>query len=335
MEYSLSKIAKELGISKASVSLILNGKAKENHISAELERQVLDFCKKVNYIPNIHAQRVNKKYVKSVGLLLDQNIAKNNINPFADEIACGITGGVVTSASKKDYKVTIELYNENFTDDKIFNWLRSKEIDGLIYYGMELRENLYKTLIEENRTVVGIGIRPVAGICSVNIDNENVMYSVTKSAILKGKKKFLYVNGTDCYISSERFNGFKKAMDENNIDDYIVINCDFTEELAEKSILEIFKTKNKFDAIICANDYMAIGAIKALKKLKISVPCEVAVSGADNTKIARYFVPTITTVDSMNERLGKTAFELFYNSIKKNETTDKIIKSKVNYRDSL
>ena len=64
MRYSLEKIAKELGVSKSTVSLILNGHASENRISAELEQTVKAFCKKVNYVPNIHARRAGARFAK-------------------------------------------------------------------------------------------------------------------------------------------------------------------------------------------------------------------------------------------------------------------------------
>ena len=54
MRYSLAKIAEELNLSKATISMVLNGKAKQGRIGKEVEEKVLEFCRKVNYVPNIH-----------------------------------------------------------------------------------------------------------------------------------------------------------------------------------------------------------------------------------------------------------------------------------------
>ena len=74
MKYSLSRIAEELGVSKATVSQVLNGKARSARISEQLERRIVKFCREVNYVPNIHARRINRKYSNTLGFLINRSI---------------------------------------------------------------------------------------------------------------------------------------------------------------------------------------------------------------------------------------------------------------------
>ena len=100
MAYSLNKIANELGLSKTTVSLVLNGKTEQARISAGVEKTVKDFCKKVNYVPNIHAQRINSHLAKTVGFLVNQGVRIGNDNPFHDQNISAIMGGMVLAAEE-------------------------------------------------------------------------------------------------------------------------------------------------------------------------------------------------------------------------------------------
>ena len=171
MRYSLAKIAEELNLSKATISMVLNGKAKQGRIGKEVEEKVLEFCRKVNYVPNIHAQLINKKHVNTFGFLVNQGVLLDTDNPFSDLNITSILGGIVLAAEKIDCRISIQLYNNEMNQQKVFEWLRNCEIDGLIYYGLNIPGEWRKVFIEEKRCVVGIGIEPDKNISSVNIDN--------------------------------------------------------------------------------------------------------------------------------------------------------------------
>ncbi|MBE7029859.1 MAG: LacI family transcriptional regulator [Ruminococcaceae bacterium] len=329
MNYSLDKIARELGVSKSTVSLVLNGHASENRISAELERTIKDYCRKVNYVPNIHAKRAGSKYVKNIGLLINENLLCDGSNPFSDQNAAEITGGVVSAAAKKGFRVTIQFYNQTTAESDIFNWLRDREIDGLIYYGYSFDARWHKCFMDEKRCVVGIGIQPCEGIATVNVDNVGAMYELGKLLLKKGRRRFFYLSGNQTgYVSGQRLEGLRKALEEEGISlsPERIVCADFSEEIAYCKISEQIPDA---DAIVCANDDMAIGVIRALTEKGISVPDEVSVTGADNIKISRYFSPAITTIDNCNALLGKYAFEELLHLIKGGKARNKIVESRV------
>ena len=120
MNYSLNKIAKELDLSKTTVSLVLSGKSESARISKDVEKKVKDFCEQVHYSPNIHAQRINKKYVKNIGLLVDKNLIADNTNPLSDINISEIIGSVIVAAEKVGYRVSLDLYYHQMQESKIF-----------------------------------------------------------------------------------------------------------------------------------------------------------------------------------------------------------------------
>lgn len=334
MKYSLAKIAEELGVSKATVSQVLNGNARSARISDELEKRILDFCKEVNYVPNIHARRLNRKFSGTLGFLINRGIKSDSDNPFSDSNISSILGGAVLAAEELGFRVVIQLYKKGMNDSCVFEWLRNHEIDGLIYYGLDIPEKWQRIFIEENRSIVGIGIRPEEKISVVNIDNFGASYELTEHLITGGRKNFVYISGVEnSYVSDERKRGFLCALEKNGIKipKKNIISADYSEKKAEKLILE---RAPKADAIVCANDDMAIGAMKALKKLNVPVPEKTAVAGADNIIIGEYFSPSLTTFDNRQYELGAEAVRVAYGMINGKKYENIVLPCKIILRES-
>ncbi len=334
MGYSLAKIAEELGLSKATVSMVLNGKARQGRISEDVEHTVKEFCRKVNYVPNIHARRINQKRSNTFGFLVSQGVQVGSNNPFSDMNITAIMGGIVLAAEELGFRVAIQLYNSDMSENRTFEWLRNHEIDGLIYYGLSIPDNWKKIFAEEKHCIVGIGTEPNAYISSVNIDNFQMSAEVTKHLLSKGRKRFMYISGAeDTFVSDERKRGCISTLREVGIEipkEY-VISANYSEELAEELVL---KLKPNIDAIVCANDDMAIGAIRALKKLGIRVPQDVAVAGGDNVITGKYISPTLTTYENMQHQLGTEAVSVLSDMLTSAKVYNRIIDSSLVIRES-
>ena len=334
MNYSISKIAQELGISKATVSLILNGKASKSRISTEVERQVLDFCKKVNYVPNIHAQRINREFSGTFGFLVKQRLTDDSDSPFTDMNITEILRGITLEAQRRSCRIAIQLFNDDGDEEKVFEWLRSREIDGLICYGIDMPLSWRNVFENEEHCVVGIGSMPVKGISSVNIDNFSVSEKITQMLIDSGRKRFIYISGFEKnYVSEERKKGFLSALRKNGIEiqKSNIITADFSEKKAEEMLL---KLKPKTDAVICANDNMAFGTIKALKHLNIAIPSQTAVVGGDNIALCEYTSPSLTSFENMCFEMGTAAINVIDNMLHKGGCYNKTIKSRIIIRES-
>ena len=332
MSYSVSKIAQELGLSKATVSMVINGKAAKARISSEVEKQVLDFCKKVNYVPNIHAQRINRAFSGTIGFLIKQRLNAESDSPFTDMNISEILRGITLEAQKLGCRTAIQLYAGGGDDGKVFEWLRSREIDGLIYYGIDMPEAWRKIFNSEGHSVVGIGTKAGEGVSSVNIDNYNIAAEVTEYLINRGRKSFVYVSGIKgTYVSDERERGCLDTLKAYGFKPREVIYAGFSRDKAEKLVSDI---KPKVDAVICANDEMAFGVMAALKKLNISIPSETAVTGGDNIALCEYTAPKLTSFDNMCYDMGREAVKIIADMIKGGGFYNKIIKSKPIIRES-
>ncbi|MFA6103823.1 MAG: LacI family DNA-binding transcriptional regulator [Victivallaceae bacterium] len=336
--YSLDKIAKDIGVSKATVSLILSGKAEQSRISAETEEKVKNYCRQINYLPNIHAQRMNQKLVKNIGILIEtgENIGEDS--PLSEFNIAQIIGGIAIASEKAGYSFSVRIYRDGMDEQQIFNSFRNKEIAGLIYYGFKIPEAWKKVFAAENRHVTGIGIYPEPDISSVNIDNFEVSYRLTEYLLRQGRRRFIYLGGmASSYPGTERYNGFKAALQDNQIEfsEKNLFRCDFNEFKANEIVKKFFgNKKNHADAVVCANDAMAIGATLGLRESGFKVPQDIAVTGADNISLGRYFSPALTTFDNRPRLLGEKAFEALMGSINGNGCGHLILKSELIIRQS-
>lgn len=188
--YSLAKISQELGVSKTTVSLTLSGKARQVGISEEQEKRILKFCRKVDYRPNIHAQRLNSRLAKNIGILLER---------VEDGATAQLLGGLVDDADQAGFRTTIKVFRPDQSESIIFDWLLTHEVDGVIYYGLELPAASLERIISENWPVIGIGVSPRLGIPVVNANNFTAGHTKPKtlSVMVSGSSTSSSSTGAD------------------------------------------------------------------------------------------------------------------------------------------
>lgn len=338
-KYSLAKVAAELGTSKTAVSFVVNGTARSKGLSRELEQRISDFCVKVGYRPNIHAQRMNSRHVKNIGIIVEKAAVKGEETSFSDYNIAKVIGGIADAADAAGYRFSFQFYSEGMGNEGIFEWFRSREIDGLIYYGFELPRDWCRVFKEENFKVVGISIDPSHGIPCIDVDNYDASFRLTSHLIKKKRQKFLYIGGSaTSYPARERYRGFRDALEKAEIDfpEENFFRADFNQEIAEHFIRDRWAHgKLEEDAIVCASDNMAVGVIRVLIDAGFSIPEQVAVVGGDNINLCEIIVPSLTTFDYLPFAQGKAAFALLHDIISGcPNPQNKILKTTLRLRNS-
>lgn len=317
MRYSLDKIAKELGISKASVSLILNGKARQYAISESLEKRVREFCQSKNYVINAHARRMQQQISGNVGVLIPSGAEVDVCDPFTDFNITEILGGVATSAYGREFQFSIRLYRSESAPEQIFDWVNSRDVDGIICYGY-LSRTILRKVARQKFPLVAVGENPGLGVPTVTTDDYAGSRQITEHLLSSGHKKILYIQGIqNSYASQERFRGFCDAVNEAGIKQGENVFGGFSESRCYHIVKEIFQRSADYTAIQCANDIMAVGALRALRESGFRIPEDVAVAGADDIGLASYVSPALTTYPRHLRTLGMQAFSLLYRILDK------------------
>ena len=298
MKLTIKDIANLAGVSKTTVSKIINNK--DESISEATRQKILDIMKEHNYVPNKLAQSLVTKKTKTIGLLIP-----DIRNPFFTEIA----RGAEDKASKEGYNLIFCNTDDNISKEEIYlDMLVEKMIDGIVFAPSSKSSSEDKKYNKIKVPIVlvdkDIKIENIKG--TVKVDNLQGTYEATSHLIKNGHKDILYLSGPlENNISIDRLNGYKKALEENHIiykKEYVIEGY-YSTGWGQEIISKISNSIN-YSAICCANDLIAIGAIRALKENNLRVPEDISVIGFDDINMANIIEPPLTTVKQPAYEIG-------------------------------
>jgi LacI family transcriptional regulator len=313
MATSITDVAREAGVSIATVSRVLND---IDVVNEDTKKKVVDAIKKLGYRPNIVARSLKTQKTKTIGILLP-----DISNQFYPEIVRG------AEDVSNIYDYNIILCNSDLDIEKEKEYLRvlsEKMVDGVIYMSSSLNEEILELINELNLKTVLVETKDKDGaLPSVTIDNVKACYDSTKLLIDKGIREIAFIGaGKDTKNAwGERYIGYEKAMKEAEIE----INPElvYFESMKVKSgyegIQKFIKQKNKFKGVVCASDDIAMGAINALRDNKIKIPKDVSVIGFNDNYAAAIFYPKITTISQPTYDMGSVAMRMLIKLLNKKE----------------
>src|SRR5699024_1085097 len=218
----------------------------------------------------------------------------------------------------KGYSVFI--CNTNSEEKKERRYLKSldaKEVDGIIY--ISGNANIPFAMLKRNIPIVCIDRAPCKAKSAAIIESDNYLggFLATEKLIEKKCEKILVLN-TNKEISSvqSRFKGYLDALKEYNVpvQKNLILDIGYSSfEKVENNISELIQEGTFFDGIFATNDWLALGALHALKKHRVEVPNKVKIIGFDNTSLSKYSYPSITTINQDTKKLGTEASKCLLN----------------------
>jgi diguanylate cyclase (GGDEF)-like protein len=248
------------------------------------------------------------------------------VNYLYEEYQLKVISGIINTSRKYNIDLFIFVggnlnYDiENLQRNKIYQLINYKDIDGLIILGLVLGYNIPKEKIIgfyknfSDIPTVSIGLT-VENFPSITIDNSKGFINLLDHLVKDHKyKNFTFVTGPlNNDEAKERYEIFLKIMRENNIeikDDYIY-EGDFSKFSGINAVRTFLdERKLKPDVIVFSNDTMAIGGIEELKRRKIKIPEDIAITGFDNIEESYFITPSLTTVNQPLYELGEKALEI-------------------------
>ncbi|NME82307.1 LacI family DNA-binding transcriptional regulator [Clostridium sp. SM-530-WT-3G] len=313
MATSIKDVAREAGVSIATVSRVLND---IDVVNEDTKKKVLDAIKKLGYRPNIVARSLKTQRTKTIGILIPD---------ISNQLYPEIVRGAEDVSNIYDYNVI--LCNSDLDIDKEKEYLRvlkEKMVDGVIYISSSLSNEILDLINELDLKTILVETKDKDGVLpSVTIDNIKGCYDSTKLLIDKGIKNIAFI-GTDkdnMNAWGDRYVGFEKAMREAglNIDPDLVFFDSVKVKTGYEGINQFIKNGKKFEGVVCASDDIAMGAINALRDNGIQVPKDVSVIGFNDNFAASIFYPKITTVSQPTYDMGSVAMRMLIKLLNKQE----------------
>lgn len=333
---SIRDVAKEAGVSVATISYVLNNR-KDESISQETIDRVNAAIKRLNYIPNLSARSLVSKRSNLIGVLIPQwQPAKEFMfsNPYYGEFL----SSVEYEARKNGFHIII---SGTEADQNYNQVVQNRSLDGIIIVGM------YPTGFYKELKLSQIPIILVDSYCndhyfhSIGINDRHGGYLATRHLIEKGHKRIAFISGMvkESGVNYYRLLGYKDALDEYGIDfdEKLIYVGDTDYEYGIEAGAKLANRKNEITAVFATADILAVGVIKGLKKNGLKVPDDISVVGFDDVFLTRISDPSLTTVKQNIAEKGKTAtqilIKLINNEIK--EKRDIIIPVDIVERDSV
>ncbi len=309
---TLKEIASQLGISITTASKALKG---YSDVSEKTRKAVVELANQLNYTPNSFAVNLRTKESKTIGLI---------IPTIVHHFFSNVIEGILEEAEKRDYMVIILQSNEKFElEKKQINLLLNKRVDGiLISLSNETGEfNHLNTVLSHNTPLVLFDkIAKIVDCSKVMINDRKAAYDAVCYLIKKGYKKIAHFRGS--YLpqnSIDRFLGYKKALEDNNIpyDSSLVFVCDNNNDFNDgyENAKKIINENLNIDAIFAVTDLVAIGVIKYLNEVNISIPGQVAVLGFSNWFMSSVISPSLSTIDQPGFEIGRKSAEILFDEI--------------------
>ncbi len=286
---SIHDIAKQLNVSSATVSFVLNGKAAEKGISSAVEKKVLNHAKKIGYRPNMVAKSLRTGKSKIIGMLVEG---------IADPFFASIARGVERIAYQLDYKIFYaSTENDEAIARKLIGAFRDAQVDGYIIAPPPGIEKDIEQLQNDNFPVV-LFDRYFTNLPTHNVivDNFNGTYQATRHFLQNGCRNIGFITLQSAQTQmNDRLNGYIKAVGEYGLKTHIS-QLPFGRGKEEVTEICHFLESNLPDAVLFATNYLAISGLEAIYALKLRIPDDIAVIAFDDNTHFSLFSPSITAV---------------------------------------
>lgn len=322
---TLKEIAQHCGVSVTTVSNIVNGKPKK--VGEETRKKVLDAIDELGYHPNYFAQGLRRQKTQTIGVIAE------DLDQFTTP---AVIEGIMEYCEQRKYRVLLQnlrLYarwsDQWFDKDELIRTvldpalkeLSSIKVDGLIYVAGHSRQIDFLSEAAESTPLVLAYCCSRKEIPSVEIDDEDGGYQMTKYILSQGHTKIGVVSGrADNMHAMRRLIGYQKALYEAGIlyNPSLIRYANWEAEDAY-GVTESL-VKEGVTAILCMSDWMAGGVYNGVTDLGLQVGKDIAVTGFDNERLANWFVPRMTTCRLPLKEIGNQAARMLLNQLEQQET---------------
>jgi len=300
MGHTMREVAKQAGVSPATVSRVLN---KTQYISPETKRRVLEVVGQLNYYKNVHARRLATGQSNLFGLVISEIV-----NPYFPEVIRGFQA----AAWDRGFDVLLcnTEYDERRTQSVIRKLIES-DVRGVAVMTSSLGKKMTSELTAAGICVVFCNLGPAETLVSnVSIDYQRGISQAIEHAIRLGHRRAAVIAGpednrTAITIKHALVDGLKAR--ELNL--FAVLESNYRVDAGASAVHAILAEPDMPTVIFCGSDLIAMGAMSALEEVGVKIPEDVSVIGIDDISFAFLARPPLTTISVPRERLGMIAFQ--------------------------
>lgn len=294
---TINEIARLAGVSRATVSRYLN----DGYVSEEKRERIRQVVEQTGYQPSAQAQMLRTKKTRLVGVI----IPKINSDTVSRMVA-----GISDVLAKKGYQLLLANTNNDIEEElKYLRLFRDNQVDGILFIATIFTARHKKALKECKVPVVILG-QQLEGYSCVYHDDFHAARDITELLLKKGKVPgFIGVTQKDEAAGLNRRKGFEAALKRHRIllEPGQMGEAKFQVESGYEKMREMLEAVPRIDAVFCATDNIAVGAMAYLKEAGKTIPGEIQVAGIGDMPLAGLVTPKLTTVHYYYKTSGMEA----------------------------
>ena len=343
---TINDVAKKAGVSRSTVSLVLNNSPL---VKEETREKVERVIAEMNYVPNSNARGLSAKVTNNIGVIFMQDYLlgiPGKISYDNDQhiglCSFNISNGIMTGLQGTLYGVITERFCSIAEPDALPRVIREKRVDGAIIvgtpYSAQFVDNMKKSGLPF--VIAGVGSWEET-VDSIYADPGEGTEMAVRELLAAGHRKICLLNCSARLRShEERRQGFLRAMEETNaelMDGWNIYGDRNNGKSAREAFQLFWEAGNRPDGIVTANGQSATGIMSYLYEIGVRIPEDVSIVSYEDSSICGYAAPALTSINIRKEELGQQAAKCLIERIQNphKEIENTVIHPYMVYRDSV
>jgi DNA-binding LacI/PurR family transcriptional regulator len=304
---TLEDVAAEAGVSRATVSRVMNGSPR---VSDGVRLTVQGAVERLGYVPNRAARTLVTQRTESVAFV----VRETEKRVFSEPFFAGIVRAINNHITRAGYQMMLVMADPSDESAPLEHYLTDGHVDGVLLASMHGEDALLRWLLDNNLPTVVVG-RPlgVDDVSSVDADNRGGARSAVDHLAGIGRSRIATITGPlDMGPGLDRYEGYLDGLKAagHAEDDDLVVEGDFSQESGANGARRLLRERPDLDAVFAASDLMAAGALQELGRHGRRVPQDVAVIGFDDSSLAHLTDPPLSSVRQPLDEMGRVMTEM-------------------------
>jgi LacI family transcriptional regulator len=302
---TLTEVARQAGVSRTTASFVMTGR-RDMRISADAEERVLRAARELNYRPNLMARALRTKLTQTIGLVSD-TIATE---AFAGEV---VRGSLATALLHQRMLFIGETGGDPTVEKRLVQDMLDRGVDGFLYAAMYTREARPSPALRGQPLVMLNCVSRNRKAAAVVPDELQAGRSAATALLDAGHAEGIHLVGetdNDVIACRERLAGIEDVLGARGLRLAGSVPCRWWPEPAYDAVSAFLRDGARPNALICLNDRIALGAYQAVQERGQHIPDDVSVVSFDDSDLASWLRPRLTSVALPHFDLGRQAVEL-------------------------
>lgn len=313
----ITEIAKMAGVSVSAVSRYLNN----GYVSEEKSKKIKEVIEKTGYQPSKQAQSLRTKKSKVIGVILPK---------ISSESIARMAAGISEVLAAAGYQMLLASTDNNPKKEiEYLQLLNNNPVDGILF-SASVFDKAHRETMQKLDVPVVIISQKFEGYACVYHDDYGAAEAMTQILVDKGRKKIAHIGVTqkDAAAGKSRTEAYKAVLEKAGmeVDESLIVETKFATEDGYAGMKKLLKKHPELDAVFCATDSLAVGAVECLKDMGKKVPEDVSVTGIGHNRMSRVITPKLTTAHLHYKTSGVEAAKILVERIEQEGSIEKQLK---------